>query len=697
MARYLKANFISEALKWKADPRHANDLYFAGLRYEPFIFHQARLTFPAYDKRFPVPDNRGFTENFAKDLRNPVRNRELLKIINPDSVTPEIEAANTQFQAAAQAEQQALAQTTGQPVGQPFSLTPAMPTVAMPAVPRIVINPPVTPIGGKEGGTGLGTAATNKSVPAAETPTVSQPPISTPNPPRTVSQPSQVKSAADFQNKPASINFSAVRSRIGGGIFKAAQAGLETANPFLKRAGNGLVNGLMGIANPGGFGGGGGTGSRSILGRFTGGGTRGRFGGIVRRGESSIGKAQSKRLLLFFFGIILFGALVGLIASSSSPTTPVPTGPIPVTTNISQCKFSRAGVSTQFQSSALLGYIQEASQKSTIPPTVLAAFIRVESPSSSDMSNDQIANYANNCAESPTGALGIMQIQPPGTTSLRGDPASCDDCIDAGAKLVGKTVSTLTRQDYCDPRTSIIVGAGWILKKMSKLSYGDGTKWDPIWTNNSDAIKALVNTYYGCLDYGGATDCTGPYNYATDVLTSIQGCQAQSVPSAGTTSCPINGGYVSTPSYSANPGTGHCGGGYAYSCHCGTEGRRAKAIDVPTNGQSVVLPTINGQSVNWTLVTGPYSVDSGEGGGFGYTFQAIAGADIWYLDMLHLNQSALKSVLAGGESYPSGTPVATTVIDHVHMTIGKNLSSVPIAGSATDCDPNWLPSDFMCQ
>src|SRR3989338_3200202 len=125
-----------------------------------------------------------------------------------------------------------------------------------------------------------------------------------------------------------------------------------------------------------------------------------------------------------------------------------------------------------------------------------------------------------------------MQIQPPGTTSARGDPASCDECIDAGAKLVGKTVSTMTRQDYCDPRTSIIVGAGWILKKMSMLGYGDGTKWDPAWTNDRKAIEALVNTYYGCLIYGGTTDCTGPFNYANDVSTSIQNCQVSSNPVA---------------------------------------------------------------------------------------------------------------------------------------------------------------------
>ena len=83
MAQFLKAKFLSEALKWKADPRHASDQFFAGLRYDPYIYAQARLTFPEYNKRFPAPANKEFVENFARDLANPTRNQELLKIINP--------------------------------------------------------------------------------------------------------------------------------------------------------------------------------------------------------------------------------------------------------------------------------------------------------------------------------------------------------------------------------------------------------------------------------------------------------------------------------------------------------------------------------------------------------------------------------------------------------------------------------------
>ncbi len=196
-------------------------------------------------------------------------------------------------------------------------------------------------------------------------------------------------------------------------------------------------------------------------------------------------------------------------------------------------------------------------------------------------------------------------------------------------------------------------------------------------------------------------NCISTYNKLVEVAKQLNACQTSITPpllppsGGAVASCPIPGGSISTPSYNADPARGHCGGSYSYSyaCKCGTSGRRAKAIDVPTGGNSVVLPKIEGQDVTWKLIVGPYGVDSQEGGGVGYTFEARLGPDRWYLDMLHLNQSTLT---LGGD-YPSGTPVATTTIGHVHMTIGKNLASSPVAGSNTDCDLGWLPSDFMCK
>ena len=120
MAQFLMAKFLSQALEWKA--RFPASQFYAGLRYEPFVYEKARLTFPEYNKLYP--DNKQFTEKFVKDLRN--RNRELLKITDPAVVTAEYEAQDRRFVTEAHLEQQQIAQTNPQePATQPFSLSTA--------------------------------------------------------------------------------------------------------------------------------------------------------------------------------------------------------------------------------------------------------------------------------------------------------------------------------------------------------------------------------------------------------------------------------------------------------------------------------------------------------------------------------------------------------------------------------------------
>lgn len=128
MAQFLLAKFLSQALEWKA--RYPTSKFYAGLRYEPFIYEQARKLFPNYSKLYP--DNKEFTEKFVKDLRN--KETALLKIINPDQLSPELDTANIQFETEARQEQQVVAQTNPQEVTQPFSL-------ASPPVPRLPLSP----------------------------------------------------------------------------------------------------------------------------------------------------------------------------------------------------------------------------------------------------------------------------------------------------------------------------------------------------------------------------------------------------------------------------------------------------------------------------------------------------------------------------------------------------------------------------
>lgn len=511
------------------------------------IFHYARRLLPKfYTDTSRFPDTEQGNLQMAKKVLETLDKHQDTQLENQlKAVT--VSEENTQAIAEAQAESQQAAVQQAQPVetaGRPSGIPglPATPSIS--SGPRRVYNIPQAP-------------------PEPATP---QPKIIITNKSGVVAEPPPPKSELVVANKsgvvkeaPPSKIYIANKSgtvvgertitpspRFNWRGFKMPASFTNAAKNFgsatqrfigtnLGRIGRGLTDIAKGVGR--GIAGPGLTGAYNLLGKAANGGLNAfeRLSNPALRGASrSFVSSGSKKMAWGLVGVLIFFVLFsGLIGGLPGTAPTGEAAPItPISTDISSCKFTRGDMTPKeasFQSSLLMGYIQEAASKSSIPPAVLAAFIRVESPSSSNMSDDQIGNYSANCAQSPTGALGIMQIQPPGTTSARGDPASCDDCIDAGAKLVGKTVPTMTRQDYCDPRTNIIVGAGWILKKMSKLGYGDGTKWDTAWTNDRKAIEALVNTYYGCLRYGGATDCTGPFNYADDVSTSIQNCQVASI------------------------------------------------------------------------------------------------------------------------------------------------------------------------
>lgn len=225
------------------------------------------------------------------------------------------------------------------------------------------------------------------------------------------------------------------------------------------------------------------------------------------------------RALIIFFVILFVVLLLAMISGSLSSTNQDLSAPGVINT----CEFTRSDQTPKeasFKSPQLMQYIEEASRLSSIPSVIFAAFIRVESPSSVNLTDESLKNYQ--CAISSTGASGIMQIQPQGTTG------HAADAVANGARLAGLDYNLLTQSDYCDVRKNIIIGAGFILKKMSYLGFGDGTTWEEEWTNNKDAIYALAQSYYGCLNYGDRNNpnrCAGPYNYGEDVWTSMQRCK----------------------------------------------------------------------------------------------------------------------------------------------------------------------------
>lgn len=273
---------------------------------------------------------------------------------------------------------------------------------------------------------------------------------------------------------------------------------------------------------------------------------------------------------LFFIPLILEST--GFLSPQTPTLEASPLG------NISSCQFTRGDhnpKTASYKSPLLLGYFEEASALTKIPAVVLAAFTRVESPGSVNFTDEDIRNYR--CIRegpqrnvSPTGALGIMQLQPQGTTG------HAADAVANGARLIGIDYNSLTEADYCDVRKNIIMGAGFILKKMSYNGFGDGTVWNQQWTTDKPAITALVKGYYGCDLYPSCQ--TGPYSYAEDVLASIQSCQTSQLASGQIIPVGEGGAKIASAArqiaeqliHSTNPGMAGCnpGGDYGPSYHC---------------------------------------------------------------------------------------------------------------------------------
>lgn len=535
----LSRALLAKALLDKTTRQYADKPTWGSYSYDKDIYPQARLAFPEYDKLYRT--NEEFTKYFVRDLNN--KNPKLLQKISAGAVTKEDQALIDRFNQTIIAEQMAaesqLAEAT--PAQAPIGTTTggAMGGMGMPSAPSITLprvfvarqTPP--PSGGMEGGPGQGSAATAKidrmrveitkgtaSVPQEKTPS------STPAAQRLNIQgfklpPSVVNTAKTFGSntqifarKNLGRVFDSLKGIAGGLGRGVAGPGITGLYNLGGRLGNGTLNAVGRISRPGGLGG----------------------GGVGKLSRSS------NRLALGFIGLLIFMVLLGGVFGGIGGTTPTgeasPVGPA----DIASCKFLRSGDTVKeltYKSPLLLSYTQEASNLTGIPAVVLAAFIRVETSSTVSKNDDEIRSLSSvaACPRSDTGALGVMQLQPQGTIGHD------DGAIANGAKLIGKKYEELAEEDYCDVRKNIIMGAGFILKKLSyktinyPISYGDGTRWDPAWTNQKQVIEKLVDGYYGCIKYGSADDtktpCSDPsriYSYADDVWTSIQNCQATNIP-----------------------------------------------------------------------------------------------------------------------------------------------------------------------
>lgn len=217
-------------------------------------------------------------------------------------------------------------------------------------------------------------------------------------------------------------------------------------------------------------------------------------------------------------------AVFSLIMSDATTLEASPVETVGSTGNsiTTSCQFTRAGVSQPIKSSKLLSLFQEVSQKSGIPASVLAGIAAHESQDFTFNALDSHSALINagftgieckpHFPTSPTGALGFMQVQPPLRILQRARPdAYSEPGVRKGAELAGKTLESLTMQDFCDVKTSIYLGAGVLLSKNGMQAP----------TTSNDVEKAVCG-YFGACVY---TSNGSSYNYGKEVAKDFETCQ----------------------------------------------------------------------------------------------------------------------------------------------------------------------------
>ncbi|MBI2600107.1 C39 family peptidase, partial [Candidatus Daviesbacteria bacterium] len=306
--------------------------------------------------------------------------------------------------------------------------------------------------------------------------------------------------------------------RLGKGISGAIKTGLESANPFLGRMGNGLVNNLTGIVSPGGMGG---AGSRSIFGKF------GRFGrGSRGGGLSSASKMSSKggkAALSFVGGIFVLAFVLGMAgALMPTPNTQIananPATTVSAAADISSCKFTRAGNPQTIKSSILAGWISNAAATAGIPAQVLASVAMHESQDftafNADNNHDAIKtnNYCN-----PGKKFCEKNGQVLHSINGQDDPCTPDE-IANGAKTA-QAFGLMQALDIYNPGKDLCKITDSLTVAANKLK-ADGIAAQP----TKDQINTAIKRYYNSCSYDS-------YSYCDEVWSDYQKCkQAVSPP-----------------------------------------------------------------------------------------------------------------------------------------------------------------------
>lgn len=406
--------------------------------------------------------------------------------------------------------------------------------------------------------------------------------------------------------------------------------------------------------------------------------------------------------------------------------------------DINSCQFIRSGVSQPIKSAKLISLIQEVASKSAVPASTLASVAMHETPSFVINAEDNHDAFGSNTTiatgcthfglqsigSSPTGALGLMQVQPPKhihdqiASAGKIPPFESVRAYDAvgvkfGAEMLGKTVDSLTLQDFCDVRTSIYLGAGVLLSKNYENPGKPPT--------NGEEVSKFVCRYFGgntCLypDHN-----SGPFHYGNDAKEDFKNCptlQQTAVGSIGfSLTCPLdpinNQKFHMTCGTAANPAPNKCGHGvgpvYEETCNpffyeC--VGKRYsdalyKAIDVSypigesTTQAPVSLPLVNGnQTIKWKFTNSVLSGNNSCNWGWKHTYTGSYNGHTLTLILTHLiEQNPITPFDSNGEI------VSGSLVGAITSGVGTNCQLSPHLHTSIAVDGVWVEPEkeaLMC-
>lgn len=404
---------------------------------------------------------------------------------------------------------------------------------------------------------------------------------------------------------------------------------------------------------------------------------------IQRPGFKVPGTAGAKfawALGIFFLIVLLMGIVGGITGTTPfGETAPIPKGLASSSAgSIAACEFIQHGKTFKVGTNKLQSLFEEVSARSGVPASLLAAIAFQETFFFTIRTNENdpifsVTDFPSQGCDpyfptSETGALGLMQVQPPASISTYGsnyNPNAADlNGIKLGLSFLDRDPSSLTKNDFCNVRNNIYLAAGIIIDKNGGKA-----------PTTANEARSIACSYMGACQIG-------PYSYADEVKQGVEQCKA-APQVAEASDCPIPNGRIQCGSqFTPLNGCGHCGvkyGGDFSNCTKFEGTKYALDVDAAVS-QPVYLPKVSGEVIQWDYRTP------------GGTIQKYAGTGVgshkkYYLQLHHTRPGSSNP--KGGLAGEIGAVIGTGT-NHLHIQIGE--------GGNNQADTKWLDAaQYFCR